>query len=197
MKIFFIGLLFFSVSAMGQEFNFDIHTTSLSNYLMMEEKLGSERINNESRYFSGEGIAQPIRFLRKEDKIPNCIVSYQFYEKDSLLTEIEFEWDVNNFEKEDNNKKSEEFEKELISKYEKLKKIISEKFGQPVIKNNYSNLARYKQSFFFEENSTWQTNDNTKVELYITVSNYYEQKGMITINPVHRIRLYIINDSKE
>ncbi len=33
--------------------------------------------------------------------------------------------------------------------------------------------------------------------MYTTVSNYYDKKGAMTINPVHRIRLYIKNQSKE
>ncbi|RXR31775.1 hypothetical protein EQG68_08850 [Flavobacterium piscinae] len=192
MKKLIFTFLFISIAALGQEFNLEIHKTSLFDYIKIEEKLGSIRLENESRYYSGEGIAQPIRFLRKEEGIPNCIVSYQFYEKDSALTQIEYEWDVYNFEKQDNNQKSEEFEKELISKYENLKKEISKKLGQPTTKNNYSNLAKYKQELFFEENATWKPNDTTKVELYITVSNYYEKRGMVTINPVHRIRLYIM-----
>ncbi|MBC8884506.1 hypothetical protein H9X57_17410 [Flavobacterium piscinae] len=122
MKKLIFTFLFISIVALGQEFNLEIHKTSLFDYIKIEEKLGSIRLENESRYYSGEGIAQPIRFLRKEEGIPNCIVSYQFYEKDSALTQIEYEWDVYNFEKQDNNQKSEEFEKELISKYENLKK---------------------------------------------------------------------------
>tara|TARA_R110002073_G_scaffold267553_4_gene430811 strand:+ start:2296 stop:2442 length:147 start_codon:yes stop_codon:yes gene_type:complete len=44
MKRIIIGFLFASTSVFGQEFNFDIHNTSLAEYLRMEESLGSERI---------------------------------------------------------------------------------------------------------------------------------------------------------
>jgi len=44
MKNLIIGILFISTSVFGQEFNFDIHNTSLAEYVNMEEKLGSERI---------------------------------------------------------------------------------------------------------------------------------------------------------
>ena len=49
----------------------------------------------------------------------------------------------------------------------------------------------------FVESLTWKPNDSTEIEMYATVSNYYEKKGAMTINPVHRIRLYLRNQSKE
>jgi hypothetical protein len=184
-------LLFIPIGILGQEINFNLHKTSLNECIQIENLLKSKRLSNTSKYYSGKGIAQPIRFEREEKIIPNCIVSYKFFEKDSLLSEIEYEWDIYNFEQQDNNKKSKEFEDELIIKYQNLKDFISKEFGQPKTKNNYSNLAQYKQENFFEENSNWNPNDSTEIELYITVSNFYEKRGAITINPDHKIRLYI------
>lgn len=196
-KNIIIGFLLISTSLFGQGFNFDIQNTSLDEYMKMEEILGGKKIQNESRYYSGKGIAQPIRFQRKEKRIPDCIVSYQFYEIDSLLTEIEYEWDVSNFEKHDNNQKSKKFQKTLISKYIELKTLISKDFGKPQVKKNYSNISRLDSINTFVESSTWKLNESTEIELYATISNYYEKKGVITINPVHRIRLYVINQSKK
>lgn len=193
-----ITLLFLFITSytFGQEYNFDIHNISLSKIIEIEKNIGSIRIQNESRYYSGKGIAQPIKFQRKENKIPDCIVSYQFYEKDSVLTEIEYEWDVYNFEKNDNNQKTLTFEKAMIKKYETLKEMVSKKFGTPKTESNYSNLAKYKQNHFFEENSTWDINDNTTINISTTISNYYEKEGAVTINPIHKIRFNIINTSK-
>jgi hypothetical protein len=194
---FTLGFLLIAITVFGQNYNFDIHNITLVEYLKIEKKFENERIQNKSTYYSGQDIAQPIQFQRKEKTIPDCIVSYQFYKKDSTLTEVKYEWDVSNFEKKDNNQKSEKFGKEFISKYKKLKKEISKSFGEPKTRNNYSNLAQYEQKSFFEENSTWKPNDSTEIEMYATVSNYYEKKGAMTINPVHRIRLYIKNQSKQ
>ena len=196
-KNIIIGFLLLSTSLFGQGFNFDIQNTSLEEYLKMEKILGGRKIQNESRYYSGQGIAQPIRFQRKEKDIPDCIVSYQFYEIDSLLTEIEYEWDVSNFEKKDNNQKSKKFQKALISKYKELKTLISKDFGKPQVKKNYSNISRLDSINTFVESSTWKPNDSLVIEMHATISNYYEKKGAITINPVHRIRLYIRNQLKE
>lgn len=197
MKYIIIGFLFISTSVFGQEFNFDIHNISLAEYLKMEESLESEKIPTTSNHVSFSGEAQPIKFLRKEKVIPDLITFYFFKKADSTMSYVLYEWDVSNFEKQDNNQKSEKFQKALIKKYKELKKEISSNFGQPTTESNYSNLADYDQESFFEESSTWKPNDSTEIEMYITVSNYYEKKGAMTINPTHRIRLYIRNQTKE
>ncbi len=197
MKYIIIGILFISTSVFGQEFNFDIHNTSLAEYLKMEESLGSEKIPTTSNYVSFGGNAQPIKYLRKEKVIPDLTSFYFFKKTDSTMSYVLYEWDVSNFEKQDNNQKSKKFQKALIAKYKRLKKEISNEFGQPEVKKNYSNISRLDSINNFVENSTWKPNDSTKIEMYTSVSNYYEKKGAMTINPVHRIRLYVKNQSKE
>lgn len=197
MKNFIIGILYISTSVFGQEYNYDIHSTSLTEYLKMEERLGSERISTTSNHISFSGEAQPIKFLRKEKVIPDLTVYYFFKKVDSTMSYVLYEWDVSNFEKKDNNQKSEKFQKALIAKYKGLKKDISIEFGQPEVKKNYSNISQLDSINTFVESSTWKPNDSTEIEMYATVSNYYEKNGAVTINPVHRIRLYIRNQSKE
>lgn len=197
MKKIIIGFLFISLSVFGQDFNFDIHNTSLTEYLKMEEDLGSERIPTTSNHVSFRGDAQPIKFLRKEKIIPDMIAFYFFKKADSTMSYILYEWDVSNFEKQDNNQKSEKFQKALIAKYNNLKKSISKDFGKPKVKRNYSNISQLDSINTFVENSTWKPNDSTEIEMYATVSNYYEKKGMVTINPVHRIRIYIRNQAEK
>lgn len=197
MKKLIIGVLFISTSVFGQELNFDIHNTSLDEYLKKEERLGSEKIPTTSNHVSFGGNAQPIKYLRKEKVIPDLTAFYFFKKADSTMSYVLYEWDVSNFEKQNNNQKSEKFQNALIAKYKGLKKDISNDFGQPEVKKNYSNISRVDSINTFVESSTWKPNDSTEIEMYATVSNYYEKKGAITINPVHRIRLYIRNQSKE
>lgn len=197
MKKIFFAILCISTSAFGQEFNFDIHNITLPEYLKIEENLGSERILPSSNHVSFSGEAQPIMFLRKEKVIPDLTVYYYFKKVDSTMSYILYEWDVSNFEKDDNNQKSENFQKAIIAKYIELKEYISKEFGQPVVKSNYSNLSRLDSINTFIENSNWKPNYITEIEMHATVSNYYEKKGAITINPVHRIRLYIRSLRKE
>jgi len=196
MKNLIFGILFVPIFTFGQEFNFDIHNTSLSDYIKMEEKLGSERISTTTNYISFSGDAQPIIFLRKEKNIPDLMVYYYFKKKDSVMSSVLYEWDVYNFEKQDNNQKSKKIEKALIKKYNDLKNEISKDFDFPKIKRNYSNIASLNPNLF-EENAIWKPNDSTEIEMSAQVSNYYMKNDIFTINPVHRIRLYIRNKSKK
>ena len=73
----------------------------------MEERLGGERISTTSNHISFRGEAQPIKFLRKEKEIPDLTVYYFFKKADSTMSYILYEWDISNFEKQENNQKSE------------------------------------------------------------------------------------------
>lgn len=181
----------------SQEISTEIHGKKIDYFIKIEKKLKSELFDSGQTYLSMDGSAQPIIYKRKEKNIPDLLVQYSFSKKDSIINEVLYEWDVYNFEKRDNNQKSEKSEKSLIEKYNNLKKTITNKLGQPETKNNYSNLAKYKQKLFFEENSNWRPNDSTEIVMYATVSNYYEKNGAVTINPTHKIRLYIKNIKKK
>jgi hypothetical protein len=194
---FTLGFLLIGITVFGQEFGFDIHNISLNEYVQMEKNLKSERIPTSSNHVSFSGDAQPIKFKRTEKKIADLITYYYFKEKDSTMSSVLYEWDVSNFEKKDNNQKPKKYQKAFISKYKELKESISNEFGEPKTKRNYSNISRLDSINTFVESSTWKPNDSTEIEMYATVSNYYEKKGAMTINPVHRIRLYIKNQSKE
>lgn len=197
MKNLIICILFISTSVFSQDFNFDIHNTSLDEYLQMEDNLNSERIPTTSNHVSFSGIAQPIKFLRKQNVIPDLIVFYYFKESDSTMTTVLYEWDVSNFEKHDNNQKPELFQNAIKAKYKALKADITKDYGEPEIKRNYSNISRKDSVNTFVESATWKPNDSTEIEMSAIVSNYYEKRGVVTINPVHRIRLYVRNQSKE
>ena|SRR5690606_9094187 len=195
-KILYLLILVQSI-AFGQKIEFDIHNTTLNQYIQNELKQGSKQIPITSNHVSFNGEAQPIQFLKKNKIIPDLITYYFFKEKDSTMSYILYEWDVYNFEKQDNNQKSKKFQNALIKKYKNLKKEISSTFGEPIVKKNYSNISKLDSINTFIESSNWNPNDSTELELYTTVSNYYEKEAFRTINPTHRIRLYIRNLKKE
>jgi hypothetical protein len=186
-----IVFLLISSSIFGQEFIFDIHNSSLHECLQIEKELNSNEIETTSNHVSFSGDAQPIKYIRKEMLIPDLTVFYYFQIVDTTISSIKYEWDISNFEKQDNNQKSDEFQDALIAKYKDLKKKISSEYGEPEVKKNYSNISRLDSINTFVESSNWYPNDSTEIEMYATVSNYYEKKGAMTINPVHRIRLYV------
>lgn len=195
---YLIAFLLISFSTVGQEFNFDIHQTSLSDFVKMEENLGSQRIPTNSNHVSFSGNAQPIKFLRKEKDIPDLTAYYFFKKADSTMSYILYEWDVYNFEKQSNNQKSLEFQKALIGKYTSLEDQINSKYGEAnTIEGDLSNLQLTKDRDGLKKKNIWIPNDSTEIEMYTAISNFYEKKGMVTRNPTHRIRLYIKNTKKE
>ena len=196
-KLFILGILLVTIPTIGQEFIFDIHSTNLLECLSQEQNLSGERIEPSSRHASFNGEAQPIKFLRQEEVIPDLTVFYFFKELDSIMTYILYEWDLSNFEKKDNNQQTEAFQNAIIEKYQALKKEISSDYGEPKTESNYSNIAKLDPDNLFEESSIWSPNDSLEIYLYSTASNYYEKRNSLIINPVHRIRLYVRNTSKE
>lgn len=103
------------------------------------------------------------------------------------------EWDVYNFEKQDNNKKSRAFQKALVAKYNSLENEIKNLYGHSEITGDLADLAKAEKNGGLSKKNIWKPNDSTEIELYGTISNFYNKNGMVTINPTHKIRLYIRN----
>jgi len=196
---FTVGFLIIGITSFAQEFGFDIHNTSLNDYLKMEEKLGSERISNLRKYISLSGVAQPIKFRRKEKIISDLVVYYYFKEKDSSMSSVEYEWDESllTLKSNTNNKKSKKYQKALIRKFNKLEKMITDIYGKPQSEGDLSDLKKANEKGGLYKNVKWFPNDSTEIEMYATVSNFYEKREMVTTAPTHRIRLYINNTKKE
>ncbi|MDH7912316.1 hypothetical protein [Winogradskyella sp. SYSU M77433] len=189
-NLFTLGLLLIGITVFGQEYGFDIHNTSLNEYIQMEKSLGSERITTNSNHVSFSGNSQPIKFQRTEKVIPDLITYLYFKEKDSTMSKVLYEWDVRHFG-EEGEKQSKRFQKKLIRKFEKLEKQITNLYGKPESNGNLSEIKLANQKGGLNRNCKWYPDDKTEIEMYVVASNYYEKKGMITIKPTHRIRLYI------
>lgn len=189
-KLFTLGLLLIGITVFGQEYGFDIYNTSLNEYIQLEKSLGSERIPTTSNHVSFSGNAQPIKFQRTEKVIPDLITYLHFKEKDSTMSKVLYEWDVRHFGVE-GEKQSKRFQRKLIRKYKKLEKRITKLYGKPKTKGDLSELKQANQKGGLKKNCKWYPNDKTEIEMYIVVSNYSEKKGMVSIKPTHRIRLYI------
>jgi hypothetical protein len=187
---FILGFLLIGITVFGQDFGFDIHNTTLNGYIQMEENLESERVPTTSNHVSFSGDAQPIKFQRKEKIIPDLITYLHFKAKDSTMSKVLYEWDVRHFGKE-GEKQSKKFQKKLIRKFKKLEKQITKLYGKPKSKGDLSELKQANQNGGLKKNCKWYPDNKTEIEMYTVVSNYYEKKGMITIKPTHRIRLYI------
>ena len=194
-----LGFLIIGITSFAQEFEFDIHNTSLNEYLKMEEKLGSEQIPNIRNHVSFSGDAQPIKFRRKEKIISDLVVYYYFKEKDSTMSKVEYEWDESllTLKANTNDQKSKKYQKALIRKFNELEKMITDIYGKPQSEGDLSDIRKANEKGGLDKNVKWFPNDSTEIEMYATVSNFYEKRGMVTTAPTHRIRLYVKNTKKE
>lgn len=66
MKNILYFFIFIQTFAFGQKNNYDIHNTSLNEYIKYELKNGNKQIPTTSNHVSFNGEAQPIQFLKKK-----------------------------------------------------------------------------------------------------------------------------------
>lgn len=199
-KKLIFGILLIGITVYGQEFNFDIHNTTLNEYLEMERNLGSEQIPNIRNHVSAEK-AQLIKFKRKQKIISDLVGYYYFKKKDSTMSYIRYEWNESllSLKANTNEKKSKKYQKALIRKFNELEKMITDIYGEPISKGDLSDLSIANDDIKggLKKNVKWFPNDSTEIGMYVNVSNYYEKRGMVTTAPTHRIRLHIRNTKKE
>jgi hypothetical protein len=181
--------------ATGQNLQLDIHTKKLIDFIKLEDSLGSEKIKSESEYMSESGVAQPEIFKRKETKVADMLSYYFYYEKDSSIDYILYEWDESNFTGyKENSKKSEVEVANFIEKYNQIYSEIANRFGKSQSEGDISNISLVQEGMTRKDN--WKPNNNTEIELYTTLSSKYEKKGPFTVNPTYRIRLYVRSAEK-
>lgn len=199
MKQFMIfGFFLIGITVFGQEFQFDIHNTSLKEYITLEKKLGGKKIPTTSNHISFNGDAQPLKFKRKQKTIHDLVSYYFFKKKDSTMSYILHEWDEKSpgLNVKENNKKSKKFQKALIAKFNQLEQLITNIYGTPKTIGSLSNIEQAEKRGGLKKKVIWTPTPNTEITMYTVISNYYEKKGIITINPTHRIRLYIKSTKK-
>jgi hypothetical protein len=197
-KIILVSFIFFQFNQLySQEIQTEIQGKKVDYFINVEKKLKSELFDTNQTYMSLDDSAQPIIYKRKEKNIPDLLVQYSFSKKDSLLNEVLYEWDVYNFEKDDNNVKPEKFNKALIEKYKNLLNTLTKKYGKSINDGNLDNLKDIETSKGLSQKNNWKPNDSLEIEMYTSISNYYKKEGFATTNPTHRIRLYIKNIKKK
>jgi hypothetical protein len=180
----------------SQEILTRIEGKKIDYFVNIEEKINSELFDSDQNYLSFDDSAQPIIYRRKEKDIPDLLVYYTFSKKDSIVNEILYEWDVYNFEKKDNNVKSEKFSKALIEKYVKTLEYLTRQYGKSKVEREDQDLNKIVSYDKLTREDNWRPNDSLEINMYITISNYYKKEGFSTVNPTHRIRVYVKNIKK-
>jgi hypothetical protein len=178
--------------ATGQSLQLDIQTKKLQDFIKLEDSLGSKKIKSESEYMSEPGVAQPEIYKRKELKVPDMLSYYFYYEKDSSIDYILYEWDESNFTGfKEGSKKTDSEVANFIEKYNQICSEITNKYGKSQSTGDLLNISKVEEGMTREDN--WQPDGNTKIQLYTTLSSKYEKKEPFTTNPTYRIRLYVRN----
>jgi hypothetical protein len=85
------------------------------------------------------------------------------------------------------------FEKALIARYNEIVNDVSKRYGKSQQTGSLNNINSINESRGLNRTDTWEPNDSLKIYAYITVSNYYKKDQFITINPTHKIRVYVNN----
>lgn len=190
---FTLGFFCISIWSYSQALELNIHKNKLSDFLKIENDLKSERVENNTTYVTPNGVAQPVLFKRKQTDLPDLIASYFYFQKDSSITHLLYEWDDKTVNGQNPKKTSKEITS-FIDKYKGLYNQISKTFGGSKSEGDLNDLSKIETGDF-EKTDTWKPNDSTDIELYIILSSRYEKKGNTTINPTYRIRLDIRNRS--
>ncbi len=180
-------------AAFSQNIELHIHGKKLTDLLRIEQGLGSEQLENMTMYISGPGVAQPIGFRRKETDLPDLAVHYFYFEKDSAIDYILYEWDDNNFtEHTEGEQRSEKEMNAFKDRYKKLFARIFQTFGKSKSGSDPDDLSKIPAGDLSRAD-TWEPDDSTQIQCWIDLSNKYEKRGMVTITPTFRIRLEVDN----
>ncbi|WP_299680907.1 hypothetical protein [uncultured Tenacibaculum sp.] len=177
--------LVFWQKGVSQKKNYDISKIKVSKYIGFEKLAGGYQIRTNQVYPSKKDISI-ISYMRQNDNIPNVdlIIRYAFSKKDSLMKEIQYEFDIINFEDQIDKKQNLDFRKALVSHYLSFEEDLTSSFGKSKIKGKLSKNTHIDDRKDYYKMNTWIL-DNTKLELFIEMSN--------TINyekfkyPVHKM----------
>lgn len=189
-----IGFYLITVSTLAQKIELNIHGKKLSDFIKIEKALGNKEYESKTNYVSLNGLAQPLIYKHKEEDLPDLLCYYFYFQTDSTIDYISYEWDEVNFKQHDEyaEKSSNEINA-FKGKYNELYTQISNTYGES------KNISKHDngESTKFERDDFWNPNDSTEIELYIILSSRNEKKGMLIITPTYRISLDIRNKNEK
>lgn len=184
--MFLVGIL----ACPSQNLEFDIHKNKLADFIRIEDKAGGEKIKNTANHISREGIAQPVIYKRKQDQVPDLFVYYFYFEKDSTISYILYEWDdVNTKGYGERTKKTNDEVKSFITKYKEVCTQLSRLYGMPKTKGTLEDPSQNNHEL--KRDDLWTPNDSTSIELHTTLSGERSETASYSVMPTYRIRLYV------
>jgi hypothetical protein len=184
-------------SAFSQTWLLETRGKTAGHFIIIEDKLGSTPVKK-GLYIGKPGLAQPICFRRKESGFPDLMITYYFYKSDSVIDNIEYNWNEINF-KETINYEGRKSPAEMIpyvKKYQDIYSGIKDRYGEGKIEGNLDTSAIASDQFKLETEAKWQLKDSSKLKLSIYLSNKYTVSGNVSVYPQYNIKLTITNPSR-
>lgn len=161
-------------------------------YLKKEHSIGSKTSKDNVSFMDRTYQAKSKKFFRTElsDFKPSPVVDYVYDDVTRKVMEIHYEWDIiNHLPKEEkynvrieSKKRAEEF----VTYFETLNSSITQQLGKGTREGSLDMSPAFEYEFI-EVTDKWDSN-NLTCELYMIFSNHHEKKGVMEINPTHRIR---------
>jgi hypothetical protein len=201
-KVPVIFLLMISgFSSYSQTWLLETRGKTASYFINIENKLGSIAFKYKYNYIGKSGLAQPIQFRRKENGIPDLLVTYFFYLSDSAIDNIEYDWNESSFRDtiESKDRKSATEIMPYLRKYQEIYSNIRARYGDGKIEGNLDTSGIETDQFRLVNEAKWQLHDSVKLKLVIYISNKYSvsrngYSSTYTV-PQYHIKLTVENPS--
>jgi hypothetical protein len=188
-------LLIFSLSAFTQTWMLETRGKTIGYFIHVEDKLGSAAFKYRYSYIGKSGLAQPIQYRRKENNVPDLLVTYYFYRSDSVIDNIEYNWNETQFRDtfDSKDRKSPAEIAPYLKKFKEIYSGIRAQYGEGKMKGNMDTSGIASDQFRLENEVRWQLKDSSKLTLSIYLSNKYMVSGNTYSYPQYHITLTVEN----
>lgn len=193
MKKFLLILFFFSCPILlFAQINLDIKNKKINFFKALEVKNKSVLLKDKSHYLNNEQVYQPIIYKRKkQNDLPDLLVYYFYYKRDSTISYILYEWE----DKSDTVMALSQT-KTLYAKYNELLTQINAKFGKSETQGNLRDSSDLAYKDYLRRSDQWR-NDSTDIQSYVVLSNKHPIAKNIQVLPTHTIRLFVGSPFKQ
>jgi hypothetical protein len=185
---YLIFFLFIQSTVLGQNYLFKIAQEPIKNYVQFENQRGSTQ-RKYPGYFGGSTgwfkLGQPFQFIKTDIGFnPPAVIEYMFSIPDSIVREIHFEIDTNNFSQSGSYLEKNERLKGFNNQYSKLLADLILFLGPP----KDSSALRQLSNEDWKRDAKWD-NDSLKATLYLSFTNEKNGEGQTRV----RMGIYFKN----
>ena len=178
------------LNSSAQEINTELHGKKMSTFIQMEKKLGGKIFHGDGDIIIPQGMEMPLTYRRKQIGTPDLIITYTFSKVDSLINNVKYEWDTQNFNL-DATKQPLPVQKALIKKYQTLADELNRKYGRGEQEGDLIDLTKINLKGGLTRSDQWYPNDTTYISMYSMISNFQESQPNSKLEPSNRIVIFV------